>query len=228
MLAFIENPQLLINEFNDLIKDSQRKTFMTVGLEIQKEEIKVLRNYQDDLNKLKKEFVSRNLENEANLVFCIENTALSIEHELEMLINIKEDDMASAWGHLVNAQVTIAAVIRNHPFNGDSLDGYVRKLAAYEQLLFPAIMFSSVGGFIKQSSCSICNEEYGKCDHLRGKVYMGEMCCQNITEMDLEEVSMVENPANKHCRVLTIQVGGKTFDILTLREQEDKPDTTAP
>lgn len=36
--------------------------------------------------------------------------------------------------------------------------------------------------------------------------------------MELEEVSFVENPANKHCRVLTIESNGKIIDIMTLRE----------
>jgi hypothetical protein len=52
---------------------------------------------------------------------------------------------------------------------------------------------------------------------------MGEMCCRLISEMDLEEVSFVDHPANKHCRVITIQSGEKKWDVLTLREVQDSP-----
>jgi hypothetical protein len=45
-----------------------------------------------------------------------------------------------------------------------------------------------------------------------------------ITEMELEEVSLVDNPANKHCRVLTIETDGKKIDIMTLREVESEND----
>jgi len=36
--------------------------------------------------------------------------------------------------------------------------------------------------------------------------------------MELEEVSLVDVPANKQCRVLTTTYNGKTVDSLTLRE----------
>jgi len=38
--------------------------------------------------------------------------------------------------------------------------------------------------------------------------------------MELEEVSLVDVPANKQCRVLTTDYNGKTVDTLTLREVE--------
>jgi len=133
-----------------------------------------------------------------------------------MLVNIKEDKMNEAWGNLVNAQVIYGTVVRNYPFENET--GYIERLASYEKLLFPNLFFQSAGGIIKKSHCSICNSKYGKCDHLKGKLYNGELCCRIITEMELEEVSLVENPANKHCRVLTIEQNGKKIDIMTLRE----------
>jgi hypothetical protein len=218
MTAFVENPGPLIHEFNELIKKSQRRAFITVGTELQKEEIQVLENYRFELAKLKKEFILKKLENEANLVYCFENSALAIQYELEMLVNIKEDNMNAAWGNLVNAEVTIASVIRNHPFNPNMLNGYLDRLAGYQKLLFPDITFCSAGALIKKSLCSICNDDYEKCDHIKGKLYMGEMCCRIITKAELEEASFVEVPANKHCRVISFTDGGKTFDTLTLRE----------
>ena len=52
---------------------------------------------------------------------------------------------------------------------------------------------------------------------------MGELCLTLISEMELEEVSFVDNPANKHCRIMTIEHDEKTIDILTLREVEKIP-----
>ncbi|MEZ4973083.1 MAG: hypothetical protein R2820_07210 [Cyclobacteriaceae bacterium] len=226
MIAFIENPQLLINEFNELIDTAQTKAFITVGIEIQKDEIEVLRTYRDDLKKLKSEFISKKLENEANLVFLIDNSIHAIQLELEMLVNIKEDNMSAAWGSLVQAQVTIGTVIRNHFLDASFLDGFVDRLSAYEKLLFPSMMFHSVGGIIRKSLCSICNDDYNKCDHLKGNLYMGEMCVHIITKMDLEEASVVENPANKLCRTISIQVNGKSYDTLTLRTLDKDSDET--
>jgi len=68
MKVFIENPNLLIKEFNEVASIAQRKAFITVGIEIQKEEIESLNSYRKDLSDLKKDFVKRKLENEANLL----------------------------------------------------------------------------------------------------------------------------------------------------------------
>lgn len=218
MKVFIENPNLLIKEFNEVASVAQKKAFITIGIEIQKEEIESLKSYRKDLSDLKKDFVERKLENEANLIYCIDNSLLAIQYELQMLVNIKEDKMNEAWGNLVNAQVVYGTVLRNYPFELENETGYIERLASYEKLLFPNLFFQSAGGIIKKSHCSICNSKYGKCDHLKGKLYNGELCCRVITEMELEEVSLVENPANKHCRVLTIEQNGKKIDIMTLRE----------
>lgn len=220
MMVFIKNPNLLIKEFNDVASRVQKKAFITIGIEIQKNEISNLQNYRNELADLKKDFQNRKLENEANLVYCIENSLLALEYELQMLVNIKEDKMSQAWGNLVNAQVTYGTVLKNYPFDFESETGYLERLEQYEKLLFPNLFFQSAGGIIKKSHCSICKEKYGKCEHLKGKLYNGEICCRIISEMELEEVSLVDNPANKHCRVLTIETDGNKIDILTLREEK--------
>jgi hypothetical protein len=218
MKVFFENPELLINEFNEMADIAQRKAFITIGIEIQKEEIQVIEDYIKELLELKKKFVSKRLENEANLVFCLENSLKVLQKELEMLVHIKEDKMSQAWGDLVNAQVIFGNVVKNYPFDSQFLNSYLERLMNYEKLLFPELHFQSAGGIIKKSKCSICDDDFQKCDHIKGRLYFGEMCYRIITEMELEEISFVDNPANKHCRVLTIELDGKTIDIMTLRE----------
>lgn len=221
MQAFFENPNLLLNEFNEMAQIAQTKSFITVGIEIQKEEINTLELYRADLAELKKDYVERGWENEANLVYCIDAILNVMQYELEMFVNFKEDKMSAAWGNLVNAQTLLPTAIRNFPFEEKTLENYAVKLANYERLLFPTLQFQSIGGIIKKSECSICHQDPNICDHLKGKLYMGEICCTIISEMDLEEVSLVDNPANKHCRVISMQSGDKTWDILTLREIKD-------
>lgn len=218
MLVFFENPKLLIDEFNQMAAIAQKKAFLTVGIEIQKEEIETIQNYLKELSELKSEFVKKDLENEANLVYCIENSLLAIAYELQMLVHLKEDKMSEAWNNLVRAQVIYGTVISNSPFQSEENDNYLNRLEQYEKLLFPNLYFQSVGGIIKESHCSICNQKSGKCDHIKGKLYKGELCTRVITDIQLEEVSLVENPANKHCRVLSIEQNGKVIDIMTLRE----------
>jgi hypothetical protein len=218
MLSFIDNPKLLLDEFNQMVDIAHKKAFITIEIEIQKEEIDNIKNYIKELTELKREFVKKDLENEANLVYCIENSLLAIAHELQMLVNLKDDQMAEAWNNLVRAQVIYGTVISNSPFYSEKNDNYLNRLEQYEKLLFPTLYFQSVGGIIKESHCSICKQKSGTCNHIKGKLYHGEICTRNITEMEIEEVSLVENPANKHCRVISIEQNGKKIDVLTLRE----------
>lgn len=211
-------PNLLISEFNKVASIAQKKAFITIASEIQKEEIETLETYRNNLLELKRKYIEHGLSDEANLAFCLDLSLQSVQYELQMLINIKEDDMSEAWSNLVKAQVTYGSVVRNCPYESISANGYITRLEWYEKLLFPEMMFASVGGIVKKSHCSICNESYNKCNHIKGELYNGEICTRVITEMELEEVSLVDVPANKQCRVLTTTYNGKTVDSLTLRE----------
>jgi hypothetical protein len=208
----------IIIEFNKIIAVAQNKSIFARGIEIQKEEIEFLEEYNNKLGLLKKSFVENQLEYESNLIFCFEESVRTIQLELTMIVNLKEDKMDIAWDNLVDAQVSASTVVSNHP-NGQDLEGYLDKLRSYEIILFPKMMFASIGGIVKKSECSICNDSYGKCNHIKGKLYMGEMCCRVITEMVAEEFSIVENPANKHCRGLTLDTDESgEVDVLTLRK----------
>ncbi|MBK8517630.1 MAG: hypothetical protein IPL55_15500 [Saprospiraceae bacterium] len=47
---------------------------------------------------------------------------------------------------------------------------------------------------------------------------MGELCYVIIEKAELEEVSIVEIPANKHCRILTTKEDGVERDYMTWKE----------
>ena len=82
--------------------------------------------------------------------------------------------------------------------------------------MFPNHGFASIGAIVKKSECSICGQEYGECDHLKGKPYMGRICYEYVTECELEEISLVPNPGIKHCRIISItDEEGITRDTLT-------------
>jgi hypothetical protein len=173
--AFLDDPRLLLKEFNEVAKIAQFKAYITVAAEIQRDEITSLESYRADLAVLKKRFASENREKEANLVFCIDVILKTMQREVEMLVCIKESRMTDAWEKLADAQTILPNAIRNLPFEEKSLDYYVIKLHNYEKLLFPKMYFSSMGVIITKSECSICHEEPNHCDHIKGKLYMGEL-----------------------------------------------------
>ena len=76
---------------------------------------------------------------------------------------------------------------------------------------------------IAKSKCSICGHDYGECDHIVGKAYMGEMCVRIIEEVkELKEISLVTEPANKRARIISItDEDGISRDIMTWRPVSD-------
>lgn len=218
MNAYFTNPNDLLHDFNVAMEVAQKKAIFSVGIEIQKDEINSLDLYLDKLSNQKKEFSEKKFENDANLVYCLLTLASVIQLELKMLVTLKEDKMAEAWDILIVSQNSLATVIRNYPFEHDHLDNYLNRLTNYEKTLFPRLMFHSYGGIVEESHCSICEHDYGICDHMKGKLYNGELCCRIITKVSMEEISVVENPANKHCRTLSIETNGEKIDVLTLRK----------
>ena len=219
MIAYSVNTGPLMDEFNEIAHIAHRKAFMSIGIEIQQDEISSLESHISRLIDIKADFIAKQMEPEASLVFCIVGTLKAVQNELQMLLNFKSDQMALAWGNLVFAQTVLGPVIRNYPLeNTGSIEGYLQKLVGYEKLLFPPMDFFSAGYIIRKSQCSICKQDSEDCDHLKGRLYMGELCYRIIVEADLLEGSSVSNPANKLCRVIAMETNGKIIDPMTMRE----------
>ena len=68
---------------------------------------------------------------------------------------------------------------------------------------------------IKYSECSICGKEYGECNHVRGKAYMGKFCSRILKDFEAKDVSFVNEPASKRHRVIAFTDNGVTRDFLT-------------
>lgn len=218
MIILSEEVKEFFEEYNRLVDSSQNFAIFVRDIDLQKIEITNLEKYiqkGEDLKTNKELFAEADL----NLILFLIISADAVKCELSMIVHLKNNEMDSAWAYLVQAQTNVSIAARNHPFDGDHLNGYVSRLEAYEKLLFPKMMFNSVGGIIREAKCSICKRDYDECDHIKGKIYKGDLCVREIHKMDLEEVSIVKNPANKLCRQLTITNNGKEIDLMTLKEK---------
>ncbi|RKF03871.1 hypothetical protein C8N26_1500 [Tenacibaculum lutimaris] len=217
----IQNPEVknLLDEFNLIVKRAENIAIFTRDIGLQKEEIEKLENFSEKADKLKNTNKDKYSEDELNLVLCLLLSANALRLEISMIVCLKNNEMNFAWGHLVEAQTLVSVVARNHPFSdGEYLNGFSSKLNLFEKLFFPRMMFASTGAIIKKTRCNICGLEYEECNHMKGRMYSGELCVREIHEAELEEVSMVENPANKLCRQLQVEFDGKMVDTFTLVE----------
>lgn len=204
-------------KFSNFAKGCQRFCFMSRAKELQLEKIEIIKIFKKEASELKQEAIADGDEDSANAMLSFEEILNALSEELKMWVALKDDDANSAWDHLINAQVAIRGALQAHTL-ADHLEGYSARLHALELLLFPPMKFLSTGMIIENSECSICGEEYGECNHVKGRAYMGEHCVRIIKKVkQLKEVSIVDEPADKHCRVEKITDNGGTRDFLTWR-----------
>jgi hypothetical protein len=208
--------QELKTEFRETATHCQRFCFAARAREYQVEAIEQLENLNIKVTDLKAEMIATQEEDYANQLLSIEEMIDALTHELKMWVAFKDDDPHTAWTNIVEAQGSVRSAMQAHEIAGH-LQPYVEHLYALEKLLFPPQTFMSVGMIVKRSTCSICGMEYGDCEHVVGKAYLGQICARVIEEVDLREASVVLEPANKHCRILTISDENGTRDLMTWR-----------
>jgi hypothetical protein len=196
-----------------------RMCFATRATEFKTQSVADLGAIRSDLTNRKKTFISSANEDQANLAYSLEQLALSIQSELQMWLALTEGDGDGAWASLISAQVAIRSAIQAHPF-ASKYDQLPNRLLALEKLLFPPQIFFSPGIVIRKSLCSICHLDYDDCEHIVGRPYMGEICAREITEFELQEVSVVPSPANKLARAHTITEDGVTRNLMSWRETD--------
>ena len=217
-----------LDRFNEITTECGRFCFASRAKEFQAEACEKLSELRQNASVLKKEMVALNDEDSANAMLCIEYMIDALKNELKMWISLKEDNPNSAWSFLVDAQGTARTAMQAHEV-ASHLESYIERLLQLEHLLFPPQVFFSPALVIQSARCSICKKEYGECDHLVGKAYMGEMCVREILEIKkLKGVDVVDEPASKHRRVLHFTHDGITRDFLTWRVISDhSPNNTS-
>jgi len=196
----------LMGAFDSLAESAQTLAFAPRGLELQQAMCEEIDDFLAEGAVAKTDAFARSDESDANYTLAMELSLKVIWHELRMWICIKSNAGENAWDNLVEAQYhCMRAIDVREQLEGSGaatrLESLLSKLLFIERTVFPPQSFMSVGGRISRRVCTICQRSYDECEHIKGRAYMGEMCATRIGEMDLEEVSFVAEPANKHCRV---------------------------
>ena len=209
-----------LKEFKEVIRECGKFCFISRGKEFQIEAITKLTKLKQEAASLRERMIRFMDEESANAMLSLESLINAMINELEMWIALKEDNPNKAFDSLINAQSAVRTSAQAHCIAIDlNAEGYTNKLHLLEKLLFPLQIFFSPGLALEKVECSICGKEYGECDHVAGKAYMGRMCYKIIREVkEIKEISIVEEPANKHRRVLQfIDEEGTKRDWMTWR-----------
>jgi hypothetical protein len=208
------------NRLQELSGDCTRFCFLTRAKEFQLESVHKLELLKDEALSLKKQMAAQKDEDSANAMLSFEQMTLALIDELKMWVALKDDDPNRAWDFLVEAQGAARTAMQAHQVAGH-LEQYCNRLHLIERIIFPPQTYFSPGIVIQQSECSICGKEYGECDHLVGKAYMGEMCIKIIKECEIKEISVVFDPANKQARMINLTDEEVMRDYMTWRPASD-------
>lgn len=218
-----EIPRFL-EEFKRIVDRNRKFLYYTRGIEFQKDSVTELETFKKKLVVLKEEMIEIKDEESANLMLSLEYLLDAYINDFKMLIFLKEDKMDKAWESLIKAQYSLRSSIQAHDVASNfDVENHLQKLLLIEKIFFPPFVFMSIAGTVESSKCSICNEEYGKCNHVKGKAYMGKLCHRVITKFkEFKDVSLVDNPGNKLCRITIFFDKGFPRNIMTWRINQKK------
>lgn len=211
-----DDPVERINEFNDEIKPAHVLLSATRASELQRAEILRLGQVREKVANWKRQAIAGKNEDQANLYLGMECYLASLIAELKMWVLIKDEHPEEAWAALVEAQRQTTDTVRAHRVFAD-VETNARRLLAIEQIVFPPQNFFSAGLIVRRQICTICNRDYNECDHVVGKPYWGEFCHRRLEDVTADHVSMVDDPANKLCRVTYHGVPGGKRNTMTWR-----------
>lgn len=227
-----ENVVEVAEEYHEVATDAERFAFLPRGIKYQKDGI-------DDLDEFvewargKLKTAQRNPKNgikdsdppgrPANQILMFICMAKALRSELLMWVQLKNKEWESAWDSLVDAQDWVDSAI-----SADSIsklcgvDGYEEKLTSHERFLFPPHQYMSPGMVVNSYECSICGEEYDSCPHLEGIAYNGVFCNRVLRDIELTEVSSVDEPHDKKARIRGHYIEDGFRNQMTWEVNEDK------
>ena len=211
-----DNLPPFLTEFNDTIKDTEVFLSIARASELQQDALEALERLSPKIAEEKARAVKDKNEDYANMLLGCECVAAALIAELKMWILLKQEEPEAAWNQLVSAQNASLAAARAHD-SFSRLALHYQRLEEIEQLVFPPQVFLSVGLIAKRQECSVCKCEYEDCEHLACKPYMGQFCSIRVHEIESQEASIVEYPADKRCRIIDFSVEGGRRNRMTWR-----------
>lgn len=85
----------------------------------------------------------------------------------------------------------------------------------------------SVACAVAETKCGICGKPYGTCEHRKGQVYDGQVCCAVLCDpTDAYEFSFVAVPAQREAGVTKAMEGGVCMTLQELVSKNGTPELT--
>lgn len=193
----------VLSEFPEIIKEAQQLTFLPRDQQLQEESIAELSDYIDQLNSVQRIAINDRDEDTANRILAIRCSCRAVHSELRMWLSLKEENWAEAWDHLVDAQDFLRSAQASHELmRTPNIKNMQSKYEWIEKFVFPPQIYMSPGFVVTRFTCSICGNDYSECEHIDGLPYWGQICSRIIEDTNVREVSVVNEPEDKKCRII--------------------------
>lgn len=169
----------------------------------------------EDIEKLQINRVLESLESEKRHAVSIgdEVKANNCWRELEALElnilfiqafhNLKAKNYRQAWNELEQCEIKYGFISNNstQEYLDASRLNFIKGRVIKWQSIYPYCVFCSPGFKVSYYSCSICSHKVrprSRCEHIKGKVYNGELCVHEAHDMEFLEISIVNKPVQKY------------------------------
>lgn len=155
-----------------------------------------------ELEHKKKNAIKNRNELLANELWCLIEVYKVHKQYLSMFKLLKQGKYENAWNLLELIDISLGNLRANF---GDGMNGYnltfINTVIKYYEMIFPEYVFISRESIIKSEKCSICGKKASLrngCNHIPGKLYMGELCLREVTDMEILGVAIVKHPFDKY------------------------------
>lgn len=205
-----------VEVFNELVRSAEALLSIARDSELQEQMIGRLTEASATVTGWKRGAVADKRESDANMFLGMECLLRALRTELEMWLMLKRERPEQAWELLIAAQTATSQAMRAD-LGFSYLDDHARRLEAIEAVVFPPQIFLSAGLIVSKSICTICGKDYEDCSHIVGMPYWGEFCFRKLTEVSANHVAIVDDPANKLCRITHVAAEGGKRNRMTWR-----------
>jgi len=220
----LTQPQVkYLQNFNEALQNVSIFCCITRNSDLQRTACSSLREMLDMVAQDKAHAIAELDEHFANILLGCECLLSACIAEITMYLLLKEDNPDAAWDELVNAQSRLDDAMKADVGFGEDVGRQLQRLRSIEQLVFPSMVFLSTGWIVKEEICSICGSDYEECEHIKGHPYMGKLCIVELVPLEVDHVALVDNPANKHCRVTHIGTSDGRMNCLSRVVMPDTP-----
>lgn len=167
----MENLRKPLSEFINFFPEYSR---FTVGIETKHRLILLIARHIQEVEEERVRARAEGRESDANEALAWRLFLIGMSSELGAWVSLQLSLPEKAWKEVVNAESSYRSAARCHRWTQSiSVEARLDQVLDMQRLLFPTQTFISPGFDIIKILCSICQDDFEKCDHIPGRAYSG-------------------------------------------------------